>query len=54
MITPISILSVGIIIYLLWAIVHHKKDKSLTLTIYLEYLLTAALTLVLLMGVYIS
>ncbi len=50
---PIYILITGIIIYLVWAIIHHKKDKSLTLTIYLEYLLTAVLVLILLIGVLI-
>lgn len=53
MIKPIHILIAGIIIYLVWAIIHHKKDKSLTLTIYLEYLLTAVLVLILLIGVLI-
>lgn len=47
---PIYVLIIGIIIYLVWAFIYHKKDKSLTLTIYLEYLLTAVLALVLLMG----
>lgn len=51
MIKPIHILAAGIIIYLVWAIIHHKKDKSLTLAIYLEYLLTAVLVLILLIGV---
>ena len=48
---PLYILIIGIIIYLIWALIHHKKDKSLTLAIYLEYLLTAILAFVLLMGV---
>jgi len=51
MITPINILIAGIIIYLVWAIIHHKKDKSLTLPIILEYLLTATLVLILLLGI---
>lgn len=51
MIKPINILIIGIIIYLIWATVHHKKDKSLTLAIYLEYLLTATLAIILLLGV---
>ena len=51
MMQPIYILIIGIIVYLIWAIVHHKKDKSLTLQVYLEYLLTAVLSLVLILGV---
>lgn len=46
-----KILVIGVIIYLIWAILYHKKDKSLTLPIILEYLLTAVLALVLIMGV---
>lgn len=46
-----SILIIGILIYLIWALIHHKRDKSLTLAIFLEYLLTAALSLILLFGV---
>lgn len=47
----LKILAVGILFYLLWALLHHKKNKSLTLPILLEYLLTATLALVLLFGV---
>lgn len=47
----IKILALGILIYLIWALWHHKKDKSLTLPILLEYLLTVILVLVLLSGV---
>lgn len=47
----LKILSVGILIYLIWALFHHKRDKSLTLPILLEYLLTAVLVLVLSLGV---
>ena len=46
-----KILGVGTLIYLIWAILHHKRDKSLTLSILLEYLLTAVLVLILLIGV---
>jgi len=49
----LKILGIGVIIYLSWAFIHHKKNKSLTLLIFLEYLLTAALVLILLMGVLI-
>lgn len=38
-------------IYLAWAAIFHKIDKSLTLPIFIEYLLTAVLVLILLMGV---
>lgn len=47
----LKILSVGILIYLIWALFHHKRDKSLTLPILLEYLLTAVLVLILVLGV---
>lgn len=47
----LQILIIGILIYLLWAITHHKRDKSLTLPILLEYLLTAVLSLILITGV---
>lgn len=53
MITPLNILLGGILVYLVWAFIFHKRDKSLTLTIYLEYLLTAVLVLILLIGVLI-
>lgn len=46
----LKILSIGILIYLIWALIHHKRDKSLTLPIFLEYLLTAALILILILG----
>ena len=46
-----KILGAGILIYLIWAILHHKRDKSLTLPILLEYLLTAILVLILILGV---
>lgn len=38
-------------IYLAWAAIFHKMDKSLTLAIFIEYLLTAVLVLILLMGI---
>lgn len=47
----IKILIIGVLIYLVWALLHHKRDKSLTLPILLEYLLTAALALILISGV---
>lgn len=38
------------LIYLLWALIYHKLDKSLTLAVILEYVLTALLVLILLSG----
>lgn len=48
---PLYILSIALLIYLIWAFVFHKLDKSLTSPIFIEYLLTALLALVLLSGV---
>lgn len=47
----LRILGAGILIYLIFAIVYHKRGKSLTLPILLEYLLTAVLVLIILFGV---
>lgn len=47
----LNILVIGVLIYLAWALWHHKKDKSLTFVVLLEYLLTAALVLILVLGV---
>ncbi len=47
----LNVLIIGILIYLIWALIHHKRDKSLTLTIILEYFLTAFFALILLLGV---
>lgn len=49
----LKILILGVLLYMIWALIHHKKDKSLTLLIFMEYVLTAALVLILLMGVLI-
>lgn len=51
MTTPLNILTVGITAYLIWAFIHHKRDKSLTLPIFMEYVLTATLVLILLLGI---
>ena len=48
---PLRILLIGILLYLAFAIYHHKKDKSLTFPIFIEYLLTTILVLVIFMGV---
>ena len=47
----LKILAIGVLFYLVWALVHHKRDKSLTFVIFIEYLLTALLSIVLLTGV---
>ncbi len=47
----LKILGIGILVYLIWAIFHHKRDRSLTFPILLEYLLTAILVLILFAGV---
>lgn len=49
----IKILSIGVLIYMLWALFHHKKTKSLTFTIFIEYVLLAILVLVIVTGVII-
>ncbi len=46
----IKLLLAGVLLYLAFALRHHKKTKSLTLEILLEYLLISALVLVILMG----
>jgi len=48
---PLRILLIGVLLYLVFAIWHHKKDKSLTFPIFIEYLLTTILVLVIFMGV---
>lgn len=48
---PLKILLIGILIYLIWAFIFHKKNKSLAWPIFLEYVLTATLVLVLLLGI---
>ena len=47
----IRTLIMSAIIYLIWAYTYHYFDKSLTVGIYIEYLLTAVLALILLLGV---
>jgi hypothetical protein len=48
-----TILGSLILVYLLWAFVYHKLDKTLNLEIMLEYILTALLALVILYGLLI-
>lgn len=47
----VKILIVGILFYLIWALLHHKRNKSLTLGILVEYLLTAVLVFILISGI---
>lgn len=47
----LNVLTIGVLIYLIWALLHHRRDKSLTLPVLLEYLLTVVLVFVLIMGV---
>lgn len=47
----VSFLIIAILMYFSWAFVYHRRDKSLTLPILSEYLLIAALVLILLLGV---
>lgn len=44
-------LIIAVIAYLIWAALHHYFNKSLTMEVYIEYLLTAVLALILLIGV---
>lgn len=48
---PLRILIIAVLAYLIWALIHHYRDKSLTWGVFIEYLLTAVLALILLMGV---
>ncbi|MBI2596833.1 hypothetical protein HYW41_01640 [Candidatus Daviesbacteria bacterium] len=47
----LKLFAFGVLIYLIWALIHHKRDKSLTFNILLEYLLTVLLSMVILTGV---
>lgn len=51
MIPILKIVTIGILIYLIWALFYHKHDKSLTLPVLLEYVLTAVLVWILVLGV---
>ncbi len=48
---PLKFLIIGVLLYLSFALWHHKKDKSLTYALFLEYLLTAVLVLIIVLGV---
>lgn len=45
-----AILSLAALLYLLVALSHHLKDRTLTLEVWVEYLLIAALALVIIQG----
>lgn len=51
--TKLFVVIVLIGLYLIWAFVYHRKDKSLTLSLYLEYLLIGLLAVVLLLGLFV-
>lgn len=50
--TPLKILIITVLAYLIWALMYHRRDKSLTWPIFIEYVLIAALVLILLLGVF--
>lgn len=52
-ITQLYLILAVISLYLIWAFIYHYKDKSLTLGIYLEYVLTAVLALIVLLGLFV-
>lgn len=47
----IRTLIISSVVYLIWAYAYHYFDKSLTVGVYIEYLLTALLALILMLGV---
>lgn len=51
MINSLYFLIFSCLLYLGWALIYHKKDKTLTFAIWSEYLLIALLSIILLMGV---
>lgn len=51
--TQFQILTAASFLYLSTAILHHYKDKTLTLEIAIEYVLIAALALIVLQGLFI-
>ena len=50
----VQLLLIAALLYLAWALLHHRRDKSLTLAVYIEYLLTAILVLIITTGVVFS
>ncbi len=49
----LSIIIIAILVYLIWALWHHRRDKSLTWLILMEYILLAGLVLILILGIYV-
>lgn len=47
----LNIVTLGVIVYLIWAFIHHKRDKTLAWPILLEYFLTAVLVLIIILGI---
>jgi hypothetical protein len=45
------IATILIMLYLLWAILHHHNDKTLRVEVMVEYVLTALLSLIILYGI---
>lgn len=50
-ILPVIILASACSVYLIWALIFHHLDKSLTWPVFIEYVLTATLVLILLFGI---
>lgn len=48
-----KVLIIAIFGYLIWALWHHRRDKSLTWPVWIEYLLIVLLVLILILGVYV-
>lgn len=48
-----KVLIIIVLGYLIWALWHHRRDKSLTWPILMEYLLIALLVLILILGIYV-
>lgn len=47
----IAVATALVLVYLLWALQHHHRDKSLTWGIVIEYLLIAALVAIILFSI---
>lgn len=48
-----KVLIIAIFGYLIWALWHHRRDKSLTWPVLMEYFLIALLILILILSVYV-
>lgn len=49
--SPLYLIIVSVVIYLGWAVFKHYKDKSISLEIMIEYLLTALLVTIIVLGI---